>query len=225
MRIALLADIHSNLPALEAVLRDVEAVGVYQIWVAGDLVGYNPWPNQVLAILRERKVRAIRGNHDRAALSGDTSWFNELAAAAVRWTRIVLTPASVGYLTSLEDRVRVALPDGTVAMYHGSPRNDDEYVMPWAADEALVKVAAAPFVILGHTHVPMAFSTRYGILVNPGSVGQPRDRDPRAAWALLETATGGVEQRRVPYDIGKVIAEIHKAGLPPELGERLTWGV
>lgn len=225
MRLALLADVHANLPALQAVLKDVDAVGVDQIWVAGDLVGYNPWPNEVLQTLRERRVRAIRGNHDRAALTGDTSWFNELAADAIRWTRIVLTPASVGYLKSLEDRMRLSLPHGIIAMYHGSPRDDDEYVMPWAADEALVSLAQAHFVILGHTHVPMAFSSRYGILVNPGSVGQPRDRDPRAAWALLETATGGVEQRRVPFDIGAVIAEIHKAGLPAELGERLQWGV
>ena len=225
MRIAVLADIHSNLPALQAVLKDVDAVGVAQIWVAGDLVGYNPWPNEVIQVVRDRKVRAIRGNHDRAALSGDTSWFNEVAAAAIRWTRIVMSPASVGYLKSLEDRVRVSLPEGIAAVYHGSPRNDDEYVMPWAADEALMRLANAQFVILGHTHVPMAFSSRHGILVNPGSVGQPRDSDPRAAWALLETATGGVEQRRVPYAIGEVIAGIHRAGLPAELGERLRWGV
>ena len=225
MRIAVLADIHSNLPALQAVLRDVDATRVDQVWVAGDLVGYNPWPNEVIQVLRDRKVRAIRGNHDRAVLSGDTSWFNDLAAAAIRWTRITMAPGSVGYLASLEDRARFSLPHGTVAMFHGSPRNDDEYVMPWAADEALMKLAQAPFVILGHTHVPMAFSSRYGILVNPGSVGQPRDSDPRAAWALLETATGGVEERRVPYDIGSVVAEIHKAGLPAELAERLRWGV
>ena len=225
MRLALLADVHSNLPALQAVLKDVDAVGVDQIWVAGDLVGYNPWPNEVVQVLRDRRVRAIRGNHDRAVLRGDTSWFNELAAEAIRWTRITMAPGNVGYLDSLEDRVRFASPDGTVAVYHGSPRNDDEYVMPWAADEALVRMADARFVILGHTHVPMAFSSRYGILVNPGSVGQPRDRDPRAAWALLETASGGVETRRVPYDVGEVVAGIHKAGLPAELAERLRWGV
>jgi len=225
MRLALLADIHANLPALEAVLRDVDAVGVDQIWVAGDLVGYNPWPNEVVQVLKGRGVKAIRGNHDRAALSGDLSWFNELAAQALRWTRIVLTPASVGYLKFLEDRSRVSLPHGIVAMYHGSPRNDDEYVMPWAADELLMRMARAHFVILGHTHVPMAYSSRYGILVNPGSVGQPRDRDPRAAWALLETATGGVQQRHVSYDVGAVVAAIRKAGLPSELGERLQWGV
>jgi len=225
MRLALLADIHGNLPALEAVLHDVDVVGADQVWVAGDLVGYNPWPNEVIQVLKDRKVRAIRGNHDRAALTGDTSWFNDVAAQAIRWTRIVLTPASVGYLKFLEDRSRVTLPHGTVAMYHGSPRNDDEYVMPWAVDEVLVRMARAHFVVLGHTHVPMAFSSRFGTLVNPGSVGQPRDRDPRAAWALLDTATGGVGQRHVSYDIGAVVAAIHKASLPAELGERLRWGV
>ncbi len=225
MRLALLADIHANLPALEAVLRDVDILGADQIWVAGDLVGYNPWPNEVIAVAKERRVRAIRGNHDRAALTGDTTWFNELAAAAIRWTRIVLSPASVGYLTSLDDRVRVPHPHGMIAMYHGSPRNDDEYVMPWAADEALMRMAGAPFVVLGHTHVPMAFSSRYGILVNPGSVGQPRDQDPRAAWALLDTAKGTVLQRRVPYDLDAVVQQIHKAGLPAELADRLRWGV
>ncbi len=225
MRIAVLADIHANLPALEAVLRDVDALNVDQIWVAGDMVGYNPWPNEVLKILKERKVRAIRGNHDRAALTGDTSWFNDVAAAAIRWTRIVLTPASVGYLKLLEDRTRATVPEGVMAMYHGSPRNDDEYVLPWAVDEAIVRMARANFLILGHTHVPMAFTTHTGVLVNPGSVGQPRDRDPRAAWALLDTYTRGVLQRRVTYDIGAVVAEIRKAGLPDELGQRLPWGV
>ncbi len=225
MRIALLADIHGNLPALEAVLRDVDIQGADAIWVAGDIVGYNPWPNEVVQVLKDRKVKAIRGNHDRAALTGDTSWFNEVAAQAIRWTRIVLTPASVGYLKFLEDRTRVTMPHGTVAMFHGSPRNDDEYVLPWAADEYLVRMAHAQFTVLGHTHIPMAFSSRYGILVNPGSVGQPRDRDPRAAWALLDTATGGVGQRRIPYDVGAVAAAIHKAGLPAELAERLRWGV
>ncbi len=225
MRIAVLADIHGNLPALEAVLKDVDNLGVDAIWVAGDHVGYNPWPNEVVRVLRERKVTAIRGNHDRAALTGDTSWFNDLAAAAIRWTRIVLTPASVGYLKLLQDRLRANLPEGTVAMYHGSPRNDDEYVMPWAVDEALMRRARAHFVILGHTHVPRAYSSRYGVLVNPGSVGQPRDRDPRASWALLDTWTRGVLARRVPYDVGAVVAEIRKAGLPAELGPRLQWGV
>jgi putative phosphoesterase len=225
VRLAVLADVHANLPALEAVLRDVDSLSPAGIWVAGDLVGYNPWPNEVLQILRDRRMKAIRGNHDRAALSGDTSRFNELAAAAVRWTRIQLTPGSVTYLKDLEDRTRATMPEGSVAMYHGSPRDDDEYVYPSSADEAVVKKAGAAFVILGHTHLPMALSFRSGVLVNPGSVGQPRDGDPRASWGLLDLGRRAFGVRRVPYDIDAAATAIRRAGLPTELADRLYAGV
>ena len=225
MRLAVLADVHSNLPALQAVLADVDRIGPDGIWVAGDHVGYNPWPNEVLEILRERHVRAIRGNHDRGAIGGDTFRFNELAAEAVRWTRIHLTPAGVGYLKDLEDRTRGSMPEGLVAMYHGSPRNDDEYVFPWAADESIVRAAGAPFVILGHTHLPMVNRFRSGLVVNPGSVGQPRDGNPRAAWGVLSLTQHTFEVRRVGYDIDAVASEIRKAGLPHELADRLYGGV
>ncbi len=225
MRVALLADIHSNLPALEAVLKDVDRTAPDAIWCPGDLVGYNPWPNEVLEILRQRHVKAIRGNHDRATLSGDTSLFNELAAAGIRWTRITISPGNLGYLFSLEDRSRADLAGGTVAMYHGSPRHDDEYVLPWNAHEELLQIAQAPFVVLGHTHMPMQFTCREGILVNPGSVGQPRDGDPRAAWGLLDTTRRTFDVHRVKYDVDEVAHAIRKVGLPAELGDRLYAGV
>ena len=225
MRLAILADVHANLPALEAVLRDVDSLAPSGIWVAGDLVGYHPWPNEVLSILRDRRVKAIRGNHDRAALGGETFRFNELAAEAIRWTRIQLTPGSVGYLKDLEDRIRTTMPEGVVAMYHGSPRDDDEYVFPHTADESLVRTAGAPFVILGHTHLPMALRFRSGLLVNPGSVGQPRDGDPRAAWGVLDLSSRTFGVRRVPYDIDAVAAAVRKFGLPTELADRLYAGV
>src|SRR3989449_4022002 len=126
MRLAVLSDVHSNLPALQAVLEDVDRIAPDGIWVAGDLVGYNPWPNEVLEILRERHVRAIRGNHDRGAIGGGTLRVNELAAEGVCWTRAHLAPAGGGYLTELEDRTRRAMPQGRVAIYHGSQRDDHQ---------------------------------------------------------------------------------------------------
>jgi putative phosphoesterase len=211
VRIAVLSDVHSNLPALRATL--------------GDLVGYNPWPNEVVEILRSRHMTMIRGNHDRAILSGDTSWFNELAAAAVKWTRVHMSVASVGYIKELEDRTRVAMADGTIAMFHGSPRHDDEYVPPWSATPDLLANAQAEVVILGHTHLPMTFRWPTGVVVNPGSVGQPRDGDPRAAWGLLDTSRRTFEVHRVPYDVDLVAREIRRVGLPTELGDRLYAGV
>ncbi len=121
--------------------------------------------------------------------------------------------------------MRGTMPEGLVAMYHGSPRNDDEYVYPWAADETIVRTAGAPFVILGHTHLPMALRFRSGLVVNPGSVGQPRDRDPRAAWGILDLSRRTFEFRRVAYDIAAVAMEIRRAGLPHELADRLFAGV
>src|SRR2546426_1432843 len=130
MRLAVLSDVHSNLHALQAVLADVDRIAPDGIWVAGDLVGYNPWPNEVLEILRERHVRAIRGNHDRAAIGGGTFRFNQLAGEAIRWARIHLAPPGVGYLKDLEGRTRRAMPQGLVATYHGRPRGDDQDVPP-----------------------------------------------------------------------------------------------
>lgn len=225
MRIGVISDIHANLPALRAVLVDLDVSRPDEVWCAGDIVGYNPWPNEVVEILRSRRVRGIRGNHERAVLSGDTSWFNELAAAAMKWTRVHMSVSSVGYIKDLEDRTRTSCADGTIAMYHGSPRNDDEYVLPWSATPDLLAIAQADVVVLGHTHIPMAFRWPYGMLVNPGSVGQPRDGDPRAAWGLLDTSRRTFEVRRVPYDVDGVAREIRRVGLPGELADRLYAGV
>ena len=224
MRLALIADPHANRPAIEAVLEAIDRERVDRIVCAGDLVGYNPWPNEVVALLRERGVLAIRGNHDRAALTGTAVGFNPVAAEALAWTAKRLTAETVATLRELEDRTRFPAGRATVAVYHGSPRDDDEYVFPEDASEDLVDAAGTRIVVLGHTHVPMYCAYPSGIVVNPGSVGQPRDGDPRAAYAVLDTATEEWRVERVPYDVARVQSAIRRAGLPRFLAARLAVG-
>lgn len=224
MRLALVSDTHANLPAVEAVLRAIDREPMDRVLCAGDIVGYNPWPNEVVARLRDRGVLAIRGNHDRAALTGDTSGFNPIAAAALAWTAKHLDPATVAYLRGLENSTRLTAGAKTLAMYHGSPRDDDEYVYPEDVTEDLVEVARADIAVLGHTHVPMFAAFPRGIVVNPGSVGQPRDGDPRAAYAILDTETEEWKVERVAYDIRSVQDEIRRSGLPSFLADRLAVG-
>ena len=224
MRLALISDPHANLPALEAVLRALDREGVDRIVCAGDLVGYNPWPNEVVALLRDRGVLAIRGNHDRAMLGGKMAAFNPIAAQALAWTATHLTSETMASLRRMEDRTRFVAGSKTVAVYHGSPRDDDEYVYPENATEDLVRAAGAEMVVLGHTHVPMYAAYPSGIVVNPGSVGQPRDDDPRAAYAVLDTTTEDWRVERVAYDVASAQHAIERAGLPRFLAARLAFG-
>ena len=120
----------------------------------------------------------------------------------------MIAPWAVGYLKGLEDRARGSLADAVVAMYHGSPRDDDEYVFPWAAHEELLALARADIVLLGHTHLPFVFRSGARLVANPGSVGQPRDGDPRASWGLLDTARRTFELRRVAYVIAAMLVQV-----------------
>lgn len=225
MRIAVISDTHANLPALDAVFGSIERLQVDRVVCAGDIVGYNPWPNEVIRRLRDRGVTCIRGNHDRAALMGDASWFNPHARTAIEWTRRALTPESVSFLRGLEDRTRWTAGDFRVAMYHGSPWDDDEYIFPWEVPADTARYADADVVILGHTHLPMSVPVEDGFVVNPGSVGQPRDGNPRAAVGVLDTDRRRFDVHRIEYDVGEVARAIRAAGLPEPLARRLVAGV
>lgn len=239
MRIAVLSDIHSNLPALDAVL--AHAGEVDALWHLGDVVGYGPDPDGVVARLAERGAIGVRGNHDAAALGGpEIHWFNPEAAAAAAWTRDTISPATRAWLEALPLR-RV---EDRVTLVHGSPRDPlREYIV--TLDVASANLAGLPtrYGLHGHTHVPVAFiddgrdldvvdpedGTTLTLddrptLLNPGSVGQPRDGDPRASYLLIETATWTVDWRRVAYDVTSVQAAIRAAGLPRRLADRLAIG-
>ena len=219
-RLNLIADVHGNLPALEAVLDELPKAKTLHL---GDVVGYNPYPREVIELLQERRIASVMGNHDNAVLTGDVSWFNPVAARAILWTREHLSEEELAYLASLPLEIK-----NEVCAVHGSPRRRlEEYVFPDYPDEVLsgfLKLAGRRILAMGHTHVPFWRRVGDALVVNPGSVGQPRDGDARASFASIDLSTLEVEIVRVEYDISRVAREILRAGLPAVLAQRLFEG-
>ena len=242
MRIAVFSDIHANLHALEAVLASIDAAGVDELWCLGDTVGYGPRPNECVDVVRGRADIALCGNHDLAALGTlDTTDFAGDARAAARWTQERLGPEQRDWLASLSP---LATRDGA-ELFHASPRDPVwDYVLSEEVALASLLATTAPLVLVGHSHVALALgwdgtelsgglapadtdavlpNRRW--LFNPGSVGQPRDGDPRAAWLLIDTAAGRASFRRVEYPIEQTQAEMSDADLPLTLAARLSHGI
>ncbi len=239
MRIAVLSDIHANLPALDAVLAalgDVDAV-----WHLGDVVGYGPHPDEVVARLRGIGAVGVHGNHDEAAVGRlDVTYFNPAARWAVEWTDRRISAATRAWLEGLPERLEI----DQVTLVHGSPRDPTwEYITTTPAARANLAAFATSCCLHGHTHIPVAWRDDDGhvelvrpsdgselaldarrVLLNPGSVGQPRDGDPRASALVLDTEARRATWRRVGYPIGEVQADIRAAGLPAWLAERLATG-
>ena len=236
MRIALLSDVHANLVALEAVLAELPAVDA--ISVMGDTVGYGPDPSDVIALLRERRAVMVAGNHDLAVATGEgLDVFNAVAASAAVMHRGWLSAEERDYLAALPT---IAQANG-VTLVHGSLLDPVwEYVWDARTAYASLSTATSDISCNGHTHVPAVFqldgervSSTVGrgtvrlhgrALVNPGSVGQPRDRDPRAAWAMLDTEERTVEFMRTGYDVKETQRRIRDRGLPSFLADRLASG-
>ena len=240
MRICLLSDIHSNLPALDAVLAAAGAVDA--VWHLGDVVGYGPDPDGVVARLRELDAVGVRGNHDAAACGGpEIDWFNPDARRAMEWTRSAISDDTLAWLSALPERRQAAGCD----LVHGSPREPLwEYVTSIGVARDNLRLLEAPIGLHGHTHVPVAWVEegnrvelvrgRPGdplelggrrVLLNPGSVGQPRDGDPEASFAILDPEAGTIEWHRAAYDIGVVQEAMRAAGLPSSLASRLGAGL
>lgn len=240
MRIAVLSDIHSNLVALEAVLAHMRVVDA--IWHLGDVVGYGPQPDAVVARLVEVGALGVRGNHDAAAVGGrEIDDFNPEAKAAMVWTRDRIGSDTKAWLASLP----VRREEGDVTLVHGSPRDPTwEYVTSTAIARACFAAMTSRHGLHGHTHVPVAFlqgPRRMDVVdagdgsavgfdgrrafLNPGSVGQPRDGDPRASYLVLDPEAGAATWHRVAYDHASVAADMRAAGLPERLAARLRHGL
>jgi diadenosine tetraphosphatase ApaH/serine/threonine PP2A family protein phosphatase len=239
MRLAVLSDIHANLAALDAVRGDLPSVD--ETWVLGDIVGYGPQPNEVIRALQEMGARSVMGNHDGAAIGTvDVSWFNPDAARAIEWTAGIVDENARAYLAALPEVRR----DGELTAVHGSPRDPTwEYVTGPGVAAANLSAFDTRLCLHGHTHVPVIFSAEDGridvvpatpdapvrmnagrALVNPGSVGQPRDGNPAASYLVLDTDANTAEFRRVTYDVGRTQHLMGEAGLPTRLVERLSYG-
>jgi putative phosphoesterase len=225
---AIISDIHSNLDALEAVLRKLPGIPILCL---GDIVGYGPQPNEVIETLCDLQPLAIlMGNHDYAVTTGDVQGFSSHAAAAIAWTRRQLTSTNLRFLSSLSPSTKLELDEASVALYHGSPRDPlFEYVYPEIGSEVaeqLVHQSDSSAVLLGHTHIPMVFSMGSKLLANPGSVGQPRDGNPLASFGVLAKATEYTfEVVRVKYDVESTATRITDSGLPRFLADRLYVGM
>ena len=252
MRVAVLSDIHANRQALAAVASDIERQGVDEIWCLGDVVGYGASPLECLEWVEKRANLVIKGNHDHAVASGEMAWFNPVAAQAARWHAQVLSPPDRARLYAWPEEVARRIDGMRILLVHGSP--DDplhEYVRPGDAHAGVRRWdGVADLILMGHTHVPflaspdgphkparpwkgngfhetvqpVATSPASPALLNPGSVGQPRDGDPRASYLILDLDNRTGELRRVAYDVEAAAHAIVEAGLDPALASRLLRG-
>ena len=246
MRYLVLTDIHANLEALNACLADARARGFDDTLVLGDLVGYGGDPNAVVELIQSLKPAAIvRGNHDKVSCGLEQAdGFNAVAKSAAKWTLDVLTPEYRDWLCALPEGPQIV--DDIVEICHGSPFVEDAYIFDELDAVRALKVSTRPLCLFGHTHYPVTFElsaqsfdnvgsaaapetqiqmkpgSKY--LVNPGSVGQPRDGDPRAAYAIVDTTLLRVELFRLKYPVEEAQAKVLKAGLPEVLAQRLAVG-
>jgi predicted phosphodiesterase len=242
MKVAVISDIHGNRQAFEATLEAVAASDAAELWCLGDLVGYGADPDACVALAREHAAVCLAGNHD-LAVAGELPLeeFSRGASLAVQWTQEVIAPENLAFLAGLSPQAQ----EGSIGLYHASPRDPVwEYVLSALLAELCLDEQEQRVCLIGHSHVALAFVRHEGALatgeprragqqldigagewlLNPGSVGQPRDGDPRAGWLLLDLDQLTVSFMRTDYDVAAAAAAIRAARLPESLAQRLEYG-
>jgi predicted phosphodiesterase len=242
MKVAVISDIHGNRQAFEAVLEAAAASEASELWCLGDLVGYGADPDMCVELAREHAAVCLAGNHDLAAIGElRLEQFSQGASLALQWTQEAMSGENRAFLAGLQPQAR----EGQVGLYHASPRDPVwEYVLSALLAELCLDEQRERVCLIGHSHVALSFARSVGELatgeprregteldvsagewlLNPGSVGQPRDGDPRAAWLLLDLDDWRASYRRTEYDIAGAAAAIRAARLPDSLAQRLEYG-
>ena len=235
MRVAIFSDVHANLPALEAVLADIAAAGVDERFALGDLVGYAPWPNEVLERLQSEGLGVVMGNYDDGtgfdrdecgcAYTDPTE--KALGDRGFAWTKAHTSAGNKAWLRTLAPEIRFEADGRRYLLVHGSPRRINEYLYEDKPDATFARIAAgaaADVIVCGHTHRPydkVVAGTRF---INVGSAGKPKDGDPRACWALVDTVSNRVDVRRPTYDVEAAARAIEASELPREFADQLREG-
>lgn len=238
MKLALMGDIHGNLPALTKVLDGIEKDSVDNIFCTGDIVGYGPQPNEVIELIRNKKINTVMGNHDDAAgynlpvcgCNYATATARMVGEKSLAWTKSNVTGENRKFLRELPEEICLDSPYGKVLIFHGSPRAINEYIHANQDEEILDELIAeydARIFIFGHTHIPFTRIFKERVFINAGSVGQPKDGDNRACYILAEITPNSISVivKRVAYDIDRVVCSIKSVGLPGELSVMLRNGV
>lgn len=227
MRIGIISDIHSNYEALKEILPELTSEAD-EIYCTGDIIGYGPSPNKCIKLIEKNNVKCVSGNHDSAVLKpSQTSWFNRTASKAVNWTREKISEENKQFL----ENIPIKRTKENSYFVHGSPTNElHEYLHPEKTSDYKIKnlfrhlPENIEIISVGHTHIPGKKQTNGKMLINSGSIGQPRDGNKKSSYGILDTDSKEFEIKRQKYDIEKTVSKIKKSKLPNSLGERLYQG-
>jgi len=228
MKLGFLSDIHSNIHAFQTILEYGEKLGIDEWFCCGDIVGYNAFPRECIALLQKKHIQSVLGNHDWATVTGDTSGFNPYGVAGVQYSRKKLGKQELLFLKNLPQQMNFEKDDISFFLVHGSPRDPlSEYVYPESSESVLksfAEVIDTDIIVIGHTHVPMQRQIKDTLFLNPGSVGQPRDGNCNASFLMYNTMEKKYFLYRVVYDVQAAADANKKNELPDFLAERLFLG-